>query len=71
MDALKVEFRAWKPSIAEWFRRRSLKLQPAWSKVRNFREFKVKDKVQMLHLLPKGERRWHDAVVEKVVEKER
>jgi len=66
-DLIRVQFRAWGPRFDEFYRRSSWRMQPAWSRIRNFRNFKVGHRVVMMK--PHSEnnaRKWYDVKVKSV-----
>lgn len=60
-DKLKIHFRGWASKWDSWFKRSSVKLQPRFTKVKDFRDFRVNDKIEYKH-----HRRWFEATVTEV-----
>ena len=60
-DLLFIHYRGWEERWNSWTKRSSAKLQPRFTKVKNFRDFRVNDKIECKHA-----RRWFEASVEDV-----
>lgn len=60
-EALRIHFMGWDSKYDMWFLRSSPKLQPLFTKVRNWRDFRVNDKIEM-----RVSGRWYVVRVEEV-----
>lgn len=62
-DLIRVHFRAWGSNFDEWYQRSSWRMQPAWSRIRNFRDFAVGNRVVFMKAAANKTRQWYDGKV--------